>query len=122
MDDMTSFDATLEPGDAAAVIANAVLPWLREKQDVVVRPGACEVQRGAPGGWQKEVHAAPRISDAIVRAAIQDLAAGEMIPAGLTRTQKVWLEGQCARVVLSPHAGIFGGPGPEIYYRWLPSV
>lgn len=119
---MTSLDAKMEPGDAAAVIANAVLPWLHEKLDVVVRPGACEVQRGTPGGWQKDLHAAPGITDVIVRTAIEELSAGEAIPAGLTRTQKVWLDGQCARVVLSPHVGIFGGPGPEIYYRWLPSA
>lgn len=118
---MDAFD-TLEPGDAAAAIANIVLPWIREKQDVVVRPGACEVMRCTPGGWQKDLHATPGFTDAVVRAAIRDLAAGEAIPAGLTQTQKVSLQDQCARVVLSPHVGIFGGPGPEIYYRWLPSV
>lgn len=112
----------LEPGDAAAVIANAVLPWIREQQDVIVRPGACEVKKCTPFGWRKSVHVTPALTDAVIRAAIRDLAAGETIPTGLTLARKVCLDGQRARVVLSPDVGVFGGTGPDIYYRWLPGA
>lgn len=102
----------LQPGDAAAFMASLVSPFLKRKLGVRVSRFAYET---AAVGVKPEVFACPELSEAIIQAAICDLAPGG-IPKGKVFTRNVLIDGESARVLLSPYAGFSGGPGPRICY------
>lgn len=105
-----------EPGEAAEKVAAIALPWLRCKTDIILSPAFyTTVKLG-----ERESIPCSELTEALLHAAIRDISSGEEISSGDALSRMVTLDGQPARIVLSPHAGIFGGDGPSIYYRWLP--
>lgn len=105
-----------EPGEAAEKVAAIAVSWLKRKTDIILSPSICTTDKLG----QRESGPCLELTEALLYAAIRDISFGEEISPGMTLTRKVTLDGQPARIVLSPYVGIFGGAGPDIYYRWLP--